>query len=50
MVYLDPKHKLTLEFVALYEGLNAPKATKTRHAKQAKAQKVVKASKPRSNA
>jgi len=35
-VYLDPKHKLTLEFVALYEGLNAPKATKTKHARQAK--------------
>ena len=53
MVYLDPKHKLTLEFVALYEGLNAPKATKTkqgRQAKQAKDQKVDKASKPRSNA
>ena len=33
MVHLDPKHKLTLEFVALYEVLTAPKVKARRAAR-----------------
>jgi chromosome partitioning protein len=30
LIHLDAKHKLTLEFVALYENLTRPKAAKAR--------------------